>query len=219
MPRCSGQSGWAATVETLCCLFRHACCSEESSLWTAASAAATDCLPRKSLSSSSLWIKEGMLLDVDYFPVTERCLKSNKNFWGCVHISAPLFSLFDSLCEVGWWSRSQHPGSSSILPRLLFHLFQLTSSTLRRQEDTCSNYCLLCDASISCQRKRKLVKSTLCRASIDAAHTAASFVKSSSPNSFVYTWLLLHAKPWFCHCSDEFGWKRFLLLGTENQVR
>lgn len=124
-------------------VFRPQWGSEEASLWTDVSVAA-------SLSSSSLWIKEEMSLEVDYFPVTENAWKAFSNLKSFA-FSAPLFG---RVCEAGCWARSQHPGSSLILPRLMFHLFQLTSSTLRRQEDTCSNYCLLCDASISCQRRQ-----------------------------------------------------------------
>lgn len=36
----------------------------------------------------------------------------------------------------------------------MFHLFQLTSSTLRQQGDTCFNYCSPCDTSISRQRSQ-----------------------------------------------------------------
>ena len=129
--------------EKLSVVFRPEWGSEEASLWSDMSVAA-------SLSSSSLWMKEEMSLDVDYSPVTESAWKAFSNLKSFA-FSAPLLG---GVCAAGWWARSQHPGSSLILPRLMFHLFQLTSSTLRRQEDTCSNYCLLCDASISCQRRQ-----------------------------------------------------------------
>lgn len=110
----------------------------ESSLWTPGTHMYAD---PKTLSSSALWTKKS----VTGVPlVTEMC------------------SLFKSLCVplgIGLsrgGSFSYHPGSSLILilTRLLFHLFQSSSSTLRRQEDTCSNYSVLWDASVSCQTRQ-----------------------------------------------------------------
>lgn len=93
------------------------------------------CWAWRRLSCSSLWTKEEHI---------QWLLSCNGNLKLCLNVAAPLLTP-----SCGDLSRSRHPGSSSILDRWMFHLFQLTSSTLKQQEDTCFNYCSRCDTSIS----------------------------------------------------------------------
>lgn len=138
--------------------FRSVGCADGSSLWTLVSAATAGCPLWRGLSSSSLWRKGEHVTTQGWLSCNRETPKRHflisKKLWVRVHVPAPLWCLTGGVSEPGCWTRSQHPGSSLILPRLMFHLFQLTSSTLRQQEDTCSNYCLPCDASISCQRRQ-----------------------------------------------------------------
>lgn len=93
---------------------------------------------------------------------------------------APLRGRPSSPSGPGVWLPSAKPGSSSSLLRFLFHSFQLTSCTLRRREDTCSNYRPSCDASLSCQRRR--IREEHGALSINrSARTTASLGQSSNP--------------------------------------
>lgn len=123
--------------------FRPLRFSEDPSLWTRMSSTVY-CPALINLSGSSLWTKEENVKRHRLLSFhKDKPTRTFSKLWVRVHVAAPGFHwAFEADC-----SRSQHPGSSSILPQLMFHLFQLTSSTLRQQDDTCFNYCLQCDDS------------------------------------------------------------------------